>query len=287
MRIAYVILAHQRPQQLTRLVDALSAQGNTFVVHVDKKAPRRVHREIAEGLAGRDDTLLLDSQRCYWSGFGVVGATLRGIAAILDRWPDVDYSILLTGQDYPIKSNALIHKHLARQPDAIFLEHFPLPTDRWPHGGLDRYEVWHWPFSMPLIGHVRIPHRYLPLPVRRNFPSGLRPFGGSAYWCLPRFCIEYVHRFARDNPTVVSFFRRVYVPDEMFFHTVVLNSHFRESVVNDDLRYIDWSEERPHPKTLTLDDVDRLITSDDLFARKFDIEADARVLDEIDLRIRP
>jgi hypothetical protein len=64
-----------------------------------------------------------------------------------------------------------------------------------------------------------------------------------------------------------------------------MNSPLKHVVVNDNLRYIDWSKKGvPHPALLTIDDADNLLNSSKLFARKFDIELDEAVLDLIDSR---
>jgi hypothetical protein len=75
------------------------------------------------------------------------------------------------------------------------------------------------------------------------------------------------------------------VPDESFFQTILINSRLADRIVNDDLRYIDWSEGRASPRILTSDDLDSLLASGDLFARKFDARVDERVLDMLDASI--
>jgi hypothetical protein len=44
------------------------------------------------------------------------------------------------------------------------------------------------------------------------------------------------------------------VPDELFFQTIIMNSEHRHTVVNDDLRYLDWTRE-PAPVVFTRDDL--------------------------------
>jgi hypothetical protein len=73
----------------------------------------------------------------------------------------------------------------------------------------------------------------------------------------------------------------VLIPDELFFQTIVLHSPFADTVVNDNLRYIDWSR-RPAPAILHAQDFPSLIGSGKLFARKFDANVDARILDMLD-----
>jgi len=86
------------------------------------------------------------------------------------------------------------------------------------------------------------------------------------------------------NRSFVRFFRHVLIPDELFFQTIVMNSRFRDDVVNDTLHYVDWDAD-PGPAILTVADVDRIETSGKLFARKFDVAVDSEVLDLLDEHI--
>jgi hypothetical protein len=164
---------------------------------------------------------------------------------------------LLTGQDYPIKSNAHVEQVLAASGGRSFMNFQPLPVDRLEGGGYAR----------------------LPEP---DVPYGLHPYFGSGYWILHRTAVEYIQSFLSDHPEYVPYFERVRVPDEMFFQTVLLNSPLRDTIVNDDFRYIRW----PGPKVLAMADLDDLRQTRDLFARKFDETVDPAVLAAIDAWIR-
>ena len=47
------------------------------------------------------------------------------------------------------------------------------------------------------------------------------------------------------------------------------------------MRYVDFSAHLPSPKTLTMEDYDRIMKSGRLFARKFDINKDRQVVEKI------
>jgi hypothetical protein len=253
VRIAYIISAYKLPGQLIRLVARLQGPGRSFYIHVDENAPAQVFGRMVEGLALHDDVGFLSRHACRWGDFGHVRATLKGLAAIEESGRDPDYVVLLTGQDYPIKANRFINDHLARHAGRSFMNHRPLPVQ-----GLDQG------------GYERLPGR--------DVPYGLPVYFGSGYWCLHRVAVRYIAEFLRTHPTFIPFFERVRVPDEMFFQTILLNSPLRDTIVNDDLRFIKW----PGPKVLTEADWDEIRTAPDLFARKFDREQDAAIMDHID-----
>jgi hypothetical protein len=279
LRVAYIISAYRYPEQLVRLVDRLDAGNASFFVHVDRKSPDAVFQAMLGGLANRPNVVFLPRHRADWGGFGHVEATLKGIRAAFRSGEHFDRAVLLTGQDYPIKSNRHIAEFFAATGDREFMEFFPLPHAEWQNQGMDRIENWHWHVSGR---HVVIQPSRL-APIRRRLPDGLRPFGGSSYWCLTRDCLGYIHEYVMANPSVVRFFRHTDVPDELFFQTIVMNSAFAERTVNDNLRFILWDDPDPgSPKVLGMEHLAQLSTSPALFARKFDATVEPAILDAID-----
>jgi Core-2/I-Branching enzyme len=286
MHLAYIISAYKYPEQLIRLIHRLNTGATSFFVHVDKKTDDQIYREIFDAFSDQINVHFVKRHRCDWGGFGHVAATLEGIGAIFRTNTRFEYAILLTGQDYPIKSTHDIDAFFEAHKGKLFLEFFHLPTDVWQNrglvGGMERIEAWHWRIFRR---HIRFwPGRLFLL--RRKFPAGFKPFGGSSYWCLSRECIEYIYDLTALNPAFVRFFNYVDVPDEIFFQTAILNSRFKESVVNDNLRYIDWKDGNSgSPRILRQDDFSTLFCSRKLFARKFDMTIDASVLNMIDEKI--
>jgi hypothetical protein len=279
VNLAYIISAYKLPQQLVRLVDRLDTPDVAFFVHVDRKTDDRVFDMVRSALADRSNVTFVRRHRSDWGGFGHVAATLEGIDAVLTSGTPFDYAILLTGQDYPIKSNEAIRRFFDDGAGRLYIEFFPLPHPEWEQDGMNRIEQWHWRVRGR---HVAIAPGRL-IPFRRTVPGGLPPFGGSSYWNLSRAALEYVHAYVRSHRRYVDFFRRVDVPDELFFQTILLNSPFAEAAVSDDLRYLEWDvPDTGSPRVLTSRELPRLASSSALFARKFDVTADAGVLDEID-----
>ena len=94
--------------------------------------------------------------------------------------------------------------------------------------------------------------------------------------------MEHIPEWHRNNPWLARDYRRVPIPDESYFQCILANTaHLR--VENDNRRYVDWSENRSHPKTLGLDDLSAMTSSGAHFARKFEPASGAGdVLDRLD-----
>jgi hypothetical protein len=112
-------------------------------------------------------------------------------------------------------------------------------------------------------------HRYAP-GLKRKFLPGIAPYGGPNWFAISSRCATHVLDYLQEHPEYCRFFVRALVPDELFLQTLILNSPFRDHVINDALRLTDWETGASSPRVLTGEDFDRLIASDSLYARKFD-----------------
>jgi hypothetical protein len=299
VRIGYIILAHKQPVQVARLVSRLDGDGAAFFIHVDRRAEDEVYREFRRRLVPFSSVRFVRRHRSRWGEFGLVRATLQGISEALESRPPLDYLVLLTGQDYPIKSSGEIRSFLERADGRSFVDCNRVPCEAWPQAAI-RLRSW---YARILGEQVLLPRRgsfrsvlrrprrwpvYLIsqcLPEQRRPLEGYEPFTGSASWVLSRAAAQYVCEFVRRNPSFVRYFRRVFCPDEIFFQTVLANLPLWDDIVPSNLHYIDWSKGGAHPAIVTSGDLHALADSPALFARKFDPDVDGDVLDLIDERL--
>jgi Core-2/I-Branching enzyme len=304
LNIAYIISVYKYPDQLIRLVQRLNMRTSVFLIHVDKRTDKTQYREMVSGLNHLANVVFLKRHNCHWGDFGHVRATLKGLAHLFQNEVKFDYLFLLTGQDYPIKSNACIEKFLSEANGKEFISYYAFPNESWGgDGGLRRIELWHfrfladWPFRF-LDAFIHLPSKRefksrvkwaIYSSVNRMFnkrrlPGNMKPFGGPGYWCITRECAKFINDFTNSNPGFVKFFKYVDIPDEIFFHTIILNSCFAQKVVNDDLRCIDISAGQG-PRIWRKRDFEILIKSKALIARKFDTSIDSEILDLIDAKL--
>ncbi len=273
---AYLIRAHRRPDQLIRLVDRLSTPAASFHIHVSARAPHEVYETMRRGLAGRDDVHWVDRIPAYYSGFSLVRSVLAGLEDVA-RAGLPQHVVLLSGQDYPLRPAPDIEALLAGRAGESLVEHFRIPSERWAGetGGLDRIRYLHFERVHYRTRILRVPF------LRRSFPAGLEPYGGSAWCALSDEAVRTLLAFEDESPQAFSFFARVKTPDEIFIQTVLLNSPERERVANEAIHHIEWPG-GSHPTTFRLEDFPRLAASGNPFARKFDSSLDAEILDLID-----
>src|SRR5690349_19353849 len=99
MKIAYLILAHNTPNHLSRLVRALDSANAAFFIHVDRKSDISPFRK---GLSQPNTTFLEDRVAVYWGDFSDVRATIELIKKALSHSFEPVYFVLLSGADYPL-----------------------------------------------------------------------------------------------------------------------------------------------------------------------------------------
>jgi hypothetical protein len=304
MDIHYIILAYKAPQQVQRLVKMLNSANTYFYIHIDKKVDTAPYLEL---LKDEPRVIVLPPDKrvdTNWGSLSIIYATLNAMQEVV-KHAKSGYTILLSGQCYPIKNNNYIKKYLEQNNGINFIEGFTLPNPAWPQGEI-RFK--HYTFFMspdrkgvvtvpPFIGFfdspkkVKILYHYLKislwrpqslrqLMIKRNYYNKLIPHGGLPYWALPIESVEYILRFIEENPDYLEYHKYTLYPEETFFPTIIHN--FSKALYTP-VTFSCWVDRvEPSPHTFTADWLPLLKTRKELFARKFDIEKDSIILDKID-----
>jgi hypothetical protein len=292
VQVAYLITAYHQPDHLARLVRALDCEWATFFIHVDGKVDIRPFRAA---LPRAENVFFLDGvhrTRCYWSGFNFLQAILNLLHVALDA--DVSFCryALLTGSSYPIKPVARIQQDHSSDVELIRIDRrvSDLDGDNIHSRSLNYY----WFTDYPLLNRLDMSGRF-----RRPLREALPFYHGSSWWSLTDNCIRYIVDYIAANPGFIRFFRTVRAPDEVFFHTIIRNSPFAGRVALDFERgaapgcqwgrndhgnhYVDWHAKVGRlPKVLDLADLDALLESHALFARKFEEDVSGPLLAELE-----
>ncbi|MBV8886914.1 MAG: hypothetical protein JO235_23370 [Chroococcidiopsidaceae cyanobacterium CP_BM_RX_35] len=302
MKIAYLILAHKNPDQILRLITRLNTDYISFFIHIDKRATDEIYCSVFAGLNQLSNVYFVKRHNSTWGRFGIVRAIIEGIKAIVDTGIYFDYVIHLSGQDYPIKSNTQIKEFLQENKGKEFLNYFSLPHSDWnnEYESFNRLERWHiyinnHHYTLPQEHKFQSPiksflYSCLNLLIKkRKLPKDFSLYGGSQFWCLTGECIKYVNDFLKRNRWFVNRFMHTFIPDELFFQTLILNSPFKDKIVNDYssnkpvISFVDWENPNPlSPAILDKTYFSQLLKSKDLFARKFDVDRDVDILDMLD-----
>nr|WP_121273056.1 beta-1,6-N-acetylglucosaminyltransferase [Pedobacter schmidteae] len=281
MRIAHVIMAHKNPGQLLRLIRRLQHPNFDFYIHLDGKVPME-HFELLQNM---DQVSFIQNRvNCNWGGNSLFLGIISSLKEVISLHTEYGYINLLSAQDYPLKSPEEIYQFFVKNYGKNFISFDPLKSSEWWKGAIKRYEKYHFTDFKFKGKHVleKVLNKIAPL---RKLPNLGELYGGSksTWWSLTHECATYVVNIFDKDTELKKFLRFSWGTDEFVLTTLVMNSPYRESTENNNQRYIDWSEGNPNPKLLKISDYDEIINSGMLFARKFDIDIDEKILDKIDL----
>ncbi|RKR85487.1 core-2/I-Branching enzyme [Mucilaginibacter gracilis] len=276
-KIAHLILAHNNPVQLSRLVSRLTHPDADIYIHLDGKADEGPFNF----LLNTPNVYFIKSRvKVYWGAYSIVQATLNGFTQILASSKKYDYINLLSGNDYPIKSTRQIHEFFHHHPDRIFMEYLTEDSDWWKQikTRVTEYHLTDYHFPASYYAQVLM-NKVWP---KRKMPENIVFIGRSQWLTITPASAQYIVDYLRDNPKIQRFFRLSWGADEIAIQTILYNSPFKNKIENNNYRYIDWSEQKASPKTLTMADADKLIASPCLFARKFDLEKAPDIFNYLD-----
>ncbi len=291
MKIAYIILAYKYPEQLSRLIHTLQSGQSAFFVHIDAKADMAAFNNALA--SGTGDITFVKRENSRWGSIGLVKAVLNGIRQVLCSSVHFDYISVMGGQHYPVKSIQFIEDYFYKNNDKSHIQYIKLPMGCWgEEGGMERLYRYHYMnFNNRTLNKIVnrcLKYVNFALPSK-TFPAYIKAYyGGEFIFGFNRYAAQYIMSFIEDHPDFMDFYKYAYCPDEMFFQTLLMNSddeRVLSNIVDEHFTYVDWDSPPPHPSILTAGDFDKLLKTDKLFARKFDITADTRILDLIDERI--
>ena len=267
--IAYLILVHRYPKQFKRLFKAIYHPANHYLIHIDKRSGAGLQTDLQGFLVDYPNASLLKSEKALWGGYSLVDAELRGIKELLKMGLTWEFFINLSAQDFPLKSQTYIHNFLSRNIGRDFLK--VANQTRVRPDTLHRIEDYITESGDEIISEPVL---------KRPFLRGVTPYIGNQWMILSRKFCEFVS-YSPEVDRFKEFYRNTLIADEGFFQTVIMNTSYKASIVNDDKRTIDWvpmGTIKLRPRDFTIKDAGFLMSNQDLFARKFDETVDGDIL---------
>jgi len=289
MKIAFLIAAHDSPSHLKLLVEALVSSQHEIFIHIDHNSDIKTFAKIEH----ENVHFLSRRTKVYWGGFSQVKATLLLITEAV-KFGSFDYFVLLSGKDYPTRSNNFIDDFFEINTNSNFINVVQMPGNG---KSLDRIENFYFEQSIrfPLFRKI-ITYLAKVFPLKRKIPrkgNSYIPYGGSTWWALNEGAIQYIMQFIERNPVFANFFKYSHCPDEMFFQTILANSAFRKSL-KPAIFYADFPKGSPHPSLISNKHLKELLKSkisttygdiSPLIARKFN-ENSSDLIKTIDKTLR-
>jgi hypothetical protein len=272
MSVAALILAHNQPEQVRRLIRKLD--GLDTFLHVD--AESNLSDFYYPNHPGRIDAVLTPRYRTPRRRFGAVDAEIAGLRTVL-RQSDAEHIIVMSGSCYPLVSMYELRVDLAKWDGLTRTECYPIPYWRWNEsrikdGGLHRMDrrFLSWNGRMVLVkGDV-------PIPLwRRRVPHELQLTASSQWKVYARDHVKALLYAIDTRPDIMAYWRTTFIPQESCLTSILkspalVGPEVPGQVVHDLPWFIDWDRMTAggHPGWLTAADYPEIVKSGKLFARK-------------------
>jgi len=281
MRVAHLILTYTDPALTERMIWKMHHRNVDFYIHVDNKYDITPYLF----LKGFSNVYFIKHRTTVrWAAFSTVLAIFECIKEIVATGIKYDFINLLSGQDYPLKNADQLYRFFRKNTGKEFLSFRDIKND-WKEGliRMENYYLGEYQFPGKFLVE-KLLQKFIP---KRKLPNDLHPYGKSMFWMLSPEAALYVVNTVEADKKLFRFFSLCWGTDEFVFQTILMNSRYKDRIVNNNHRYIDWSAGGASPKTLDISDAFALSGSDMLFARKFDLQRHPEIIDFIDKQILP
>ncbi|XP_034946782.1 xylosyltransferase oxt [Chelonus insularis] len=298
IRIAYLLTLNGRAsRQVKRLINILYDPSHFYYIHVDarqdymyremlkvEKACKRKNIIVAKGAGLRHASI--------WGGASLLTTFLTSAQQML-QYLDWDFLVNLSESDYPIKTNKQLIDFLTLNKGLNFVKSHGRDVQKFiSKQGLDK-TFFECEARMWRLGD-------------RKLSKGIQIDGGSDWVALSRNFVEYVSNPKPDALVsgLLKIFQYTLLPAESFFHTVLRNSKFCDTYVDNNLHVTNWKRKLGckcqykaivdwcgcSPNDFKLDDFIRIKMTKDknlFFARKFEPVIDQRIIDKVEQWLYP
>ena len=288
MKHAFLVLVHSEPEQLLRLVNALVAENHCIYIHVDKKAKSVLESPELSQLSNTPNVKAISLYKVNWGGQNMILATLQLMELALKD--SVDWIHIISGQDFPIRTNGQFDSffeqtkskaYFSFDPDFKFamyeeqrmscyclndiidarnknlLQEIIIKTSNFLQRELRKYGV-----------HLRK-------------PLGVKVYKGARWFSTHCDVVAYFIDYCKEHPEYVRRFRFTSCCDEIFFHTLLMQSPFCDFLIKDDLRFVKWKDGASSPEWLTDADYEMIVASGDLFCRKVNLQKSSELIEKL------
>jgi hypothetical protein len=296
-KIALLVLAHEKLEQLALVLNSLEHEDVYFFVHIDRKVKITSEQyEIFNQIRNCHVITRNESMTLNWGGRSQVDAMLLLLNKAYASQVVIERFGFISGADYPlITADQLVGFFRNNENEYIRVDRQLTEKNSNRVTNLNLYDV----TLLNYRNFKGIRARLTKLIVDafrlikvQKLSGNIRIYHGSAWMFLTRNTIHNIFSFNEQNPWFYNFFKYSFGSDELFFHSILMHKNStlvqnHESItlkeqLNNNLygvHYIDWDTSYGvssigGPKWLELKDISKVESSkveDALFVRKVNL----------------
>lgn len=299
MNIAYLISAFTDPPQLKHLIEELDDDGCMFYVHIDKKIDIR---QFKNQFKAKNVVFLYDRVRIYWGTYSQVEFQMKLIKTALESGKHFDKLFMLSGQDYPLWSNQKIAEWVRRTYGRDMISGICIDCDDVAEKDKQMYRLNRPQTDISWTSYKMNDLASKALRKTLNLIGSKKPlnftvggltwhlYKGSDYFALTHETASYVYQQWKDHKEIGDYFKSSFAPSETCIHTIIFNNpeysakadlHTGAYTSLKSLTPLHHIEYDPVIKVWTDNDIDELVMSGKMFARKLETDKSIKLIEKI------
>lgn len=278
---AYLITAYDSFNILKKGLELYDDERNDIYIHMDANTKNVDFRDI-KSVCKKSNVSFVKSIPVRWGTSDVMKSEYI-LWEEASKRRKYDYYHLISGRDMPLWNQNKIHKFFNEQKGKNFLpiRNYPPLSDEFAF----RYKHYvFWPHYMIKKG---TPFVKCMTKISGGLEKAQTKFGmdrfrkakfkvckGGPYCSITDDFCRYV---VKHKKWCMHWFGKLTMfPDELYLSTLIYNSKYRKTIYepqkeeDSSLREIRWENTKMRPHVWTMDEYDFLISSPNIFARKFD-----------------
>lgn len=295
----YIILAHKNPLQLNRMIEKLNDEHSYFYIHIDLKSDIL---DFKKYINFPNVHFIEKRENCLWGDFSIVRATINLMRQVKKQGRK-GVVILMSGQDFPIKSNAEINSFFAQNTNTDFINITPIEKNWGKKMVRDKTIHYHILHSEKRgdsgcyapYNHTNIKQKLRILFHRikgklsaenlkklktlpKRIPLFEKQYGGSQFWAFSEKTFQKILEYIDENEEKLeNYYKYTSSSDEVYFHTILmyLKENGLVAKISSQVTYVNYFRKN---NVFLTEDFEKLKKSNHLFARKFDMEQDENIL---------
>lgn len=275
--IAIGILAHTQVELLNILLDQLDDLEIDIYLHLDQKS-----NILIKKIRKNKNLIILDKRvNVQWGDFTQIQAELNIFQEIANSNKKYKKILLISGQDLLIKKINVLKQQVYLN-NYEYIENYEIENsnlDIKSDRVLIKYPKYLIGRNKTQIFFNRVYRKVYTYFFKKKKYNG-KIFYGSNWINISLDAMNYILK-EMEKKEVKELFKDGFLVDETFVQTILSNSIFKNNIRVENYRYIDWKNGPEYPKILLKNDFEKIINSNKWFARKFDIEKDKEVIEQI------
>lgn len=278
-RNAYLIMAHTDFEILKKTISILDDKSADFYIHIDYKAKDFDLNEL-KACIDKSNMYFITSSDIRWGDRIQVDLEINMLKEAVKR--KYEYYHLLSGADLPLKKPEYINKFFEDNSGKNFID-----FGERDQNAIDRLKYYY--FFQKNVGRNRSFMFYIQktllilqkiIRVNRIRGKEDKIYKGANWFSINHNLASYiVSNFYKYD----KMFDHTVCADEIFLQTMVMASPYKDTIVNNCLREIDWK--RGNPYVYRNCDYELLADSDNIFARKFSTKTDNEIIEKLYQRL--